>query len=74
MGKRHPDLPAWQWRVSPQNQRDAYHSVMRLLALPLFVLAFLLLAWGVFSADVPSMAIGVIGLLAGLGLQRGRLL
>ena len=74
MGKRHPDFPAWQWRVPPQNQRDAYQSVMHMLALPLFVLAFLLLAWGMFSADVPSIAVGVIGLLAGIGLKRGHLL
>lgn len=74
MGKRHPDFPAWQWRVSPQDQRDAYQSVLRLIALPLFVVAFLLLAWGVFSTDLPSIAIGMIGLLAGVGLQRGHLL
>lgn len=67
MGKRHPNLPAWQWRTQPQ---QSAHHVPHLMAVPLFVIGFLLMASGVFSVDLTSFAIGVVGILAGLGLQR----
>ncbi|VVN01112.1 hypothetical protein PS662_03352 [Pseudomonas fluorescens] len=70
MGKRHPHLPAWQWRVCPANHQHPAHLVMQLIAVPLFIVAFLLLACGVFSLSFANVAIGVIGLLAALGLQR----
>ena len=68
MGKRHP--PAWQWRTSPNNHQHPTHRVLHLIAVPLFIVAFLLMVSGVFSLDLASFAIGVIGLLAALGLQR----
>jgi hypothetical protein len=70
MGKRHPNLPAWQWRTHPHNHQDPTNPVLHLIAVPLFIVAFLLMVSGVFSLDLASIAIGVIGLLAALGLQR----
>ncbi len=70
MGKRHPNLPAWQWRVYPDNHRPPTHLVLHLIAVPLFIIAFLLIVSGVFSLSLGDVAIGTIGLLAALGLQR----
>lgn len=65
MGKRHPHLPAWQWRVCP----DPTHQVLHLIAVPLFIVAFLLMVSGVFSQSLADVAIGIIGVAAALGLQ-----
>ena len=70
MGKRHPHLPAWQWRAYPDNHQQPAHLVLHLIAVPLFIVAFLLLVCGVFSLSFANFAIGVIGLLAAVGLQR----
>jgi hypothetical protein len=70
MGKRHPNFPAWQWRVHPENHRDPSNKVLHLMAVPLFILAFLLIVSGVFGMNFPNFAIGVVGLLAALALQR----
>jgi len=69
MGKRHPNLPAWQWRTHPQNHQHATNQVLQLLALPLLVIGFLLMVSGVFSENLASIAIGVVGILAALALQ-----
>ena len=70
MGKRHPDFPAWQWRKFPQNQQHATHQALQLIAVPLFITGFLLIASGVLSTSLASVAVGVVGILAGMGLQR----
>ncbi len=70
MGKRHPHLPAWQWRTWPAPDRQPTHQVLQLMAVPLFIIAFLLLVSGVFSASAADIAIGTIGVVAALGLQR----
>jgi hypothetical protein len=70
MGKRHPNLPAWQWRAYPGNHQHPTNLVLHLIAVPLFIVAFLLIVSGVFSLSLASVAIGVIGILAALGLQR----
>lgn len=70
MGKRHPNLPAWQWRAYPDNHRHPTNLVLHLIAVPLFIVAFLLIVSGVFSLSLGDVAIGIIGLLAALGLQR----
>ena len=70
MGKRHPNLPAWQWRAYPDNHQHPANLVLHLIAVPLFIVAFLLLVCGVFSLSFANFAIGIIGLLAALGLQR----
>ena len=44
MGKRHPNLPAWQWRSNPQSHLSPAHQALNLIAIPMMVLAFLLLA------------------------------
>lgn len=70
MGKRHPNLPAWQWRAYPNNPQHPTNQVLQLIAVPLFIVAFLLIVSGVFSLSLASVAIGVIGIVAALGLQR----
>ncbi|MNE43768.1 hypothetical protein D3C80_1379620 [compost metagenome] len=44
--------------------------MLHLIAVPLFILAFLLIVSGVFSLNLGNVAIGIVGLLAALGLQR----
>ncbi|MEB0151153.1 terminase, partial [Pseudomonas sp. CCC2.2] len=34
MGKRHPNLPAWQWRSNPQSNHSASHQALSLIAVP----------------------------------------
>ncbi len=46
MGKRHPNLPAWQWRAYPDNHRHPTNLVLHLIAVPLFIIAFLLIVSG----------------------------
>ena len=70
MGKRHPNLPAWQWRQYPQNHQHPTNLALHLIAVPLFIIGFLLIVSGVFSLSLPSVVIGVIGIVAALGLQR----
>ncbi|MEB0208593.1 terminase [Pseudomonas sp. CCC3.1] len=70
MGKRHPNLPAWQWRSNPQSNHSASHQALSLIAVPMMVLAFLLLASGVFSNNAPSAVIGLVALFAGMVIQR----
>ena len=70
MGKRHPNLPAWQWRLHPHSHQHPTDPVLHMIAVPLFIVAFLLMVSAVFSLDLASFAIGVIGLLAALSLQR----
>ena len=69
MGKRHPNLPAWQWRTHPQSHQHSTNQVLQLIALPLFIIGFLLIASGVFSLNLASVAVGVVALLAALALQ-----
>jgi hypothetical protein len=70
MGKRHPNLPAWQWKSHPQNHQHPTNQVLSLIAAPLFIIGFLLLVSGAFNLSPLNVVIGVIGVLAALGLQR----
>lgn len=70
MGKRHPNFPAWQWRNQPQNHQHPTNLGLQLIAVPLLIIGFLLIASGVFSLSLASSAIGLIGMLAGVALQR----
>ncbi len=72
MGKRHPNLPAWQWCNQPQNHQNPTNVGLQLIAVPLLIIGFLLLASGVFSLSLASVAVGVgvVGVLAGVALQR----
>ena len=51
MGKRHPNLPAWQWRAYPNNHQHPTNLVLHLIAVPLFIVGFLLIACGVFNLN-----------------------
>lgn len=70
MGKRLPNLPTWQWRGYADNHRHPTNLVLHLIAVPLFILAALLILNGLFSLSFSALAIGVIGLIAALGIQR----
>lgn len=70
MGKRHPHFPAWQWRVAPHNGRRSGYQVSQLMAVPLFIVASLLMVSGVFSQSLADVAIGLIGVVAAFQLQR----
>ena len=69
MGKQHPDQPAWQWRSAPLNPRSASLQALDLIAIPIMVVAFLLLASGVFSNNATSAVIGLVALIAGMAIQ-----
>lgn len=69
MGKRHPNLPAWKWRSNPQSHQSSAHQALNLIAIPMMVLAFLLLVSGVFSENAVSASIGLLALFAGMALQ-----
>jgi len=69
MGKRHPNLPAWQWRAYPNNHQHPTNLVLHLIAVPLFIVASLLMVSGVFGLSFGNFAIGVIGVVAALALQ-----
>ncbi len=70
MGKRHPNLPAWQWRNQPQGHQHPTNLALQLIAAPLLIIGFLLVVSGVFSLSLASVAVGVVGVLAGVALQR----
>lgn len=72
MGKRHPNLPAWQWRSNPQSHVSASHQAIDLMAVALMVVAFLLLASGIFSGNATSAVIGLVTLFAATRLQHQR--
>ena len=69
MGKQHPDQPAWQWRSSPLNAQSAALQALDLIAIPIMVVAFLLMASGVFSNNATSAVIGPVALIAGMVIQ-----
>ncbi|RMW11367.1 hypothetical protein ALO99_200217 [Pseudomonas coronafaciens pv. porri] len=52
------------------HQEQSASVTLYLIAVPLFILASLLILNGLFSESLSSMAIGVIGLAAALGFQR----
>lgn len=70
MGKRQPNFPAWQWRIHPETHQHPTNLGLQLIAVPLLIIGFLLMASGVFSLSLASFAVGVIGVLAGVALQR----
>ena len=66
MGKRHSNPAAWQWHILPGH----HQPTSQLIAVPLFIIGFLLTVSGVISANLADIAIGIIGVIAALGLQR----
>ncbi|HGN3061927.1 DUF962 domain-containing protein [Pseudomonas aeruginosa] len=69
MGKRHPNLLAWQWRGYAANHRNPTNLVLHLIAVPLFIVAAILLLGGLFGLDLLQVVLGVIGIGAGLVIQ-----
>ncbi len=70
MGKRHPNHPAWQWRNYPQNHQHPTNLALQLIAVPLFIIGFLLIISGAFSLSLASVAVGIVGIFAGVALKR----
>ncbi|MDV9032260.1 Mpo1-like protein [Pseudomonas sp. RAC1] len=70
MSKRLPNLPAWQWRGYHHHHRHPANLVLHLIAVPLFILACLLLLSGLFAMDLTQLAVGALALIAALGMQR----
>lgn len=70
MSKRLPNLPAWQWRGYHHNHRNPTNLVLHLIAVPLFIVGALLVLSGGFNLDLGQIIVGLISLVAGLGLQR----
>lgn len=71
MAKRLSTLCTSQSRGdADNNHRHPTHLALHVIAVPLFILAALLIIDGLLDPSVPSMAVGVISLIAGLGFQR----
>ncbi|WP_148193877.1 hypothetical protein [Pseudomonas syringae] len=70
MNKPLSDLQLNQWRDSNDSQEHSASLALYLIAVPLFILAALLILNGLLSESLSSVAIGVIGLVAALGFQR----
>ncbi|KPC06364.1 hypothetical protein ALQ72_02015 [Pseudomonas syringae pv. maculicola] len=64
------DLHHNQRHDNIDHQEQSASVTLYLIAVPLFILASLLVLNGMFSESLSSMAIGVIGLAAALGFQR----
>ncbi|MCI8212935.1 hypothetical protein AUC61_25710 [Pseudomonas sp. S25] len=69
MGKRLLNLQTWQWRGYTDNHRQLPNLSLYLITVPFFILAVLLMLDGVFSLSLSSLAIGMIGLIAALGIH-----
>lgn len=65
MAKRISNLLVWH-----ESNPNQPHATLQLIAVPIFILAALLLLDAVMSASLTSLGVGVIGLFAALGLQR----
>ena len=70
MSKRRPNLLAWQWRHYAEQHRHPTNLLLHLLAVPLFLLSAALLLIGLWRLGFAPLALGTIGLLAALALQR----
>lgn len=69
MGKRHPNLFTWQWQGYAANHRNGTNLALHLVAVPLFIVAALVLLDGLLSLSLGSILLGVIGLVASLAIQ-----
>lgn len=69
MSKRHPNLLAWQWQGYAANHRNSTNLALHIIAVPLFVLAAVILVSGLFQLSLSSIALGVIGIVASLAIQ-----
>lgn len=69
MSKRHPNLLAWQWQGYAANHRNSTNLALHIIAVPLFVLATVILVSGLLQLSLSSIALGVIGIVASLAIQ-----
>ncbi|MFS2126233.1 Mpo1-like protein [Pseudomonas sp. Pseusp97] len=69
MGKRHPNLVAWQWQGYAANHRNPTNLALHIIAVPLFILGALTLLSGLFGLSLAAIALGVIGMIASLAIQ-----
>lgn len=69
MGKRHPNLLAWQWRGYAANHRNPTNLALHIIAVPLFILSALTLLSGLFGLSLSTILLGVIGMIASLAIQ-----
>jgi len=67
MAKRLLNLHTGQWRRYTDNHK---RSTQHLIAVPLLLLATLLILDGLFSMSVVSLAVGIIGMIAAWGIER----
>lgn len=70
MAKRHPNLLAWQWRGYAANHRNPTNLTLHIIAVPLFILSAVILLSGLFQLHLSNIALGVIGIVASLAIQR----
>ncbi|PJI49913.1 MAG: terminase [Pseudomonas sp.] len=69
MGKRHPNLLAWQWQGYAANHRNSTNLALHIIAVPLFILGALTLLSGLFGLSLSSILLGLIGMIASLAIQ-----
>ncbi|WP_024643314.1 hypothetical protein [Pseudomonas syringae] len=69
MNKQRPDLQLNPWPESADTQDHSASLILYLIAIPLFILATLLILNGLFSESLSSTAIGVVGAVAALVVQ-----
>ncbi|PHN28624.1 hypothetical protein [Pseudomonas sp. ICMP 561] len=67
MAKRLLNLHIGQWRGNAENHK---RSTQHMIAVPLLLLATLLILDGIFSMSVISLAVGIIGMIAASGIER----
>ncbi|AOE64683.1 hypothetical protein QZH45_10100 [Pseudomonas corrugata] len=65
MHKRHPTLAGWHWHTF-----NPAHLVLQLIAVPLLIIASLLIISGALNLDLADISIGIIAVFASLGLLR----
>ncbi|MCI3945065.1 hypothetical protein BW686_11925 [Pseudomonas syringae] len=70
MNKPLSDVQMNQWHDRAADQAHSTSVALYLIAVPLFILATLLILNGLFSESLSSSAIGVIGMVAALGFHR----
>lgn len=69
MGKRQPNLFTWQWQGYANYHRNGTNLALHLVAIPLFIVAALVLLDGLLSLSLGSILLGVIGMVASLAIQ-----
>ncbi|MCY1272116.1 hypothetical protein D3C76_512830 [compost metagenome] len=69
MAKRHPNLFHWQWHGYAANHRNPTNLALHIIAVPLFIVAALILLGGLFRLSLSTILLGVIGIVAALAIQ-----